>query len=50
LRVRFLRPAEEEVLAALRYYASQSLELGVAFVGDLDHQAAMALAYARRRS
>lgn len=37
MRVRFLRPAEEEYLEALRYYTSQSVDLGVAFLDDLDH-------------
>ncbi|MHB1195153.1 MAG: type II toxin-antitoxin system RelE/ParE family toxin [Longimicrobiales bacterium] len=45
MRVRFLRPAEEEVLATLRYYASQSVELGAAFVGDLDHAMALLAAH-----
>ncbi|NJD17724.1 MAG: type II toxin-antitoxin system RelE/ParE family toxin [Gemmatimonadetes bacterium] len=45
LRVRFLRPAEDEVLASLRYYASQSSELGAAFVEDLDHVVAILAAH-----
>jgi len=41
LRVRFLRPAEAEYLEALRYYTSQSVDLGVAFLDDLDHAPAL---------
>ena len=37
MRVRFLRPAEEEYLEALRYYGSQSFDLGVTFLNDRDH-------------
>jgi hypothetical protein len=37
LRVRFLRPAEDEYLEALRYYSSYSVDLGVAFLDDIDH-------------
>ena len=37
MRVRFLRPAEDEYLQALQNYTSQSVALGVAFIDDLDH-------------
>ena len=37
MRVRFLRPAEEEYLEALRYYAGQALDLGAELLTDLDH-------------
>lgn len=41
MRVRFLRPAEEEVLASLRHYTGASPELAAAFVADLDHAVAL---------
>ena len=45
MKVRFLRPAEEEVLDALEYYGSKSLELSAAFVADLDHVVALLAAH-----
>jgi plasmid stabilization system protein ParE len=37
LKVRFLRPAQDEYLEALRYYTGQATDLGVSFLADLDH-------------
>ena len=37
MKVRFLRPAEDEYFAALQHYASQSTDLGAAFLDDLEH-------------
>ncbi|MDP2956394.1 MAG: type II toxin-antitoxin system RelE/ParE family toxin [Longimicrobiales bacterium] len=45
MKVKFLRPAEDEYLAALRYYASQSVDLGAAFLDDLDHALALLAAH-----
>jgi toxin ParE1/3/4 len=37
LRPRFLSPAEREYVDALRYFSSQSIELGQAFHWDIEH-------------
>ena len=37
MRVRFLRPAQDEYLEALRHYVAQAQDLGTAFLADLDH-------------
>jgi plasmid stabilization system protein ParE len=41
LRVRFLTPAEREYLTDLQYYTAQAVELGGAFLDDIDHAVAL---------
>ena len=41
MRVRFLSPAEREYLTDLEYYTSQAVDLGRAFLDDLDHAVAL---------